>query len=43
MLKFRVLYQGSAQLGRVSPFLAACPAFVFMSLADEEMSAADSE
>ena len=32
MLKFRVLYQGSAQLGRASPFLAACPAFVYMSL-----------
>ena len=41
MLKFRVLYQGSAQLGRASPFLAACPAFVYMSLSGHQMLAAD--
>jgi ABC-type multidrug transport system fused ATPase/permease subunit len=41
MLKFRVLYQGSAQMGRASPFLAACPAFVYMSVSGQDMPAAD--
>jgi hypothetical protein len=35
MRTFRILYQGSTQLGRALPFLAACPAFVYMSLTTE--------
>ena len=35
MRTFRILYQGSTQLGRAVPFLAACPTFVFMSLTGE--------
>lgn len=33
MRRFRILYQGSTQIGRAVPFLAACPAFVYISQA----------
>jgi ATP-binding cassette subfamily C (CFTR/MRP) protein 1 len=41
MMNYRILFQGSTQIGRAIPFLAACPSFVYMALTEERLDAAN--
>ena len=41
MMRYRILFCASVQVGRAEPFLAACPTFATLALAGEDFSASN--